>query len=563
MLKRALFLSLLMTQASLSAPVSVEADSFAKQEVARLVRQMEKDRLVSFTRAGTLILGSPSQDVTDGLQALGDSCVAALASEFLVARTDGVRYGIGLALANRGQTGEKALIRLLRTPNLKGRRWLLQGLSGKVTGPIVATLRVLIRDTDHELAERAILDLAETEDDLGFTLIRELLKGPDAALAKKAALALAFQKDASGVQLLLEDFREAKNGALALFQTMKGLGLSGAREAVGPLVTTFASYASKIDEDEAPGRVTGLSDFEARFRKMPVSERAMLVAGNAASALASLNARGPRPEILALVDHANPHVQRMAVDILGAVGDASAAPRLLKLVEAGVPARQTDAGRRGELGHAADGEEDDDGGLAIAAAQALRNIAPREAQPRLHAAYKRAPRPLQDWIALALAAIGDADGVRRTVQLARGENDFALAAITTLGGVDAPAAVDHLTGLMELGEAQLALLAASSLSRPGNVHARKPLEAMLAAGLKEEEAPKIGVAALGLGLVGDTSATRQLESLTRHADRSVRRAAVTGLYYLTGEARRYQNAWGEDVTFAPTTFHAKMREQIR
>lgn len=186
---------------------------------------------------------------------------------------------------------------------------------------------------------------------------------------------------------------------------------------------------------------------------------------------------------------------------------------------------------------------------------------PRRPRAPLTAALKRAPRPLVDWIALALAAQNDAEGVRRTVHLAHGENDLALAAVTTLGGSNAPAAVEHLVTQMDLGEPQMALLAASSLSRPGNAHARRPLAALLARGKSENDPQRIGVAALGLGLVGDASAVKALDELTRHADRSVRRAAVVGLYYLTGEARRYRNVWGEEVRFEPTTFHMKMRQE--
>lgn len=572
MLVRVLVLCVLMTQVACAANVPAEENSFARTEVTRLIRVMDKDRLVAFTRAGTLILGSPSTEITDGLAALGESAVAPLADAFVTARTDGVRYGIGLALAGRGEPGERALVRLLKNPSLKGRRWLLQGLAGKVSGPIVIALRTLVADPDHELAERAILDLAETEDDEGLTILRELLRGTDRALAKKAALALAFQKDSSGVELLLEDYREAKSGALALFQTMKGLGLSGAREAAGPMVQSFVTYAAKIDPDEPPGRVTGLSDFEARFRKMPASERAMLIAASCAGSIGGLSYRAPRPTVVALLSHANLHVRRMALDVISAVGDASAAPAVLTFLEAGLPAKRagsSDAGHRGDLGRTAPPDVEDDAdseaamtqALAVAAAQALRNLAAPAARDRLFAAYKRAPRPLADWIALALAAINDPDGVRRTVQLARGEGDMAVAAISTLGGSTSREAIDHLSGLMELGDPQMALLAASSLSRPGFVHARKPLEAMLASARKDNDPQRIGVASLGLGLVGDASVIGSLGELTHHADRSVRRAAVVGLYYLTGETRRYKNAWGEDVTFVPTTFHVKMRQE--
>ena len=41
----------------------------------------------------------------------------------------------------------------------------------------------------------------------------------------------------------------------------------------------------------------------------------------------------------------------------------------------------------------------------------------------------------------------------------------------------------------------------------------------------------------------------------------VRRTAVTGLYYLTGEARRYRNAWGQESRFEPLTFHMNLRRE--
>lgn len=537
MLNRTLIFFMLMTHLAVAASVPVETSEFARQEVTRLVRLMDKERLVSFTRAGTLILGSPSAEVTEALAALGDSCVEPLSEQFASARFDGVRYGIGVALAARGAAGEQALLKLLRTAGLKGRRWLLQALGGKTSGPIVAALRQLVSDPDRELAERAVLDLAESEDDQGLVILRGLVRTRDRALAKKAALALALQKDASGIDILLDDLKAAKGGALALFQTMRCLGLSGAPEAVAPLCATLAAHASRIEEDEPPGRVTGLGDFEARFRKMPASERAMLVAGHAAGALAGLSHRGPRAEVLELLAHANSGVRRMAVEVLGAVGDASAAPALVRVVDS------------------------HDAELAVAAAQSLRNIAAPSTRAGLTAARKRAPRPLDDWIALALAALNDEAGVRRAVQLARGEGDIPLAAITTLGTSTAPAAIDHLVTLMSLGEPQMQLLAASSLSRPGNVHARRPLAALLARGRQDNDPQRLGVAALGLGLVGDQAAVKTLEELAHASDRSVRRAAVVGLYYLTGEARRYRNVWGEEVRFEPTTFHMKMRQE--
>jgi len=518
------------------------------------------------------MLASPSSEITEGLQALGEQAIEPLAEAFPGVRTDSERYGIGVALAAGGLSGERALVQLARTPGLRGRRWLLVGLGGRFTPAVVAALRELVRDADRDLAERAVLDLADSEDDQGVVILRGVLRSPDPALRRKAALALAFHADASGVPLLLEDLRDAKGGALVLFQTMKGLGLSGAAAAVGPLAQMFVAYAARVDAEEPPGRITGLADFEARFRRMPVSQRAMLVASNAAGALVALEIHGPHPELIPLVTHANPVVRRMALEVLGACGDASAAPAVMRVIEAGLsrpgsargPVRAgTDAGHRGELGEAPEGAEGDGPGQAelMVAAQALRSIAVPAQTRELVALARRAPPELTGWIALALAAVGDPDGVRRAVGLASGHGDLALAAISTLGRSSAPEAVSFLVSLMEGADRDLQLVAASSMSRPGHRNARAPLDALLASGRAADDPQRLSVAALGLGLIGDAAAVKPLEALLRHKAPGVRRSAVVGLWYLTGEARRYQNVWGEETRFEPTTFHLKMRQE--
>lgn len=533
-----LALAAFMTHPAIAAPVPVTADTFTREEVARLVKLMERERLVTFSRAGTLMLAQPSGEITAALDALGEDAVAPLADAFARAPSDGVRFGLGLALAARGDAGERALVNLLRSPGLRGRRWLLQALAGRATPAVVVTLRTLVDDADRELAERALLDLAESEDDAGVELLRRAARGPDRALARKAALALAFQKDASGAGILVDEVRAARGPALSLFQTMKGLGMSGAGEGVAPLLTLFVTHARNVRADEPAGRVSGLADFEPRFRKMSASERGMLVAQQCASALAALSVRAERPEVAELLAHRNPQVRRMALEVLGACGDASAVPAVASVLERA--------------------PEDDE---KIAAAQALRNVAAPEAVPALASAARRARMPLSGWIALARAACGDATVVDRVIGLARGTDELALAAITTLGTVEAPPARRYLEELAGGEDLQTALLAASSLSRPGKRSAQEPLAALLARGRAANDPQRLSVAALGLGMAGDARAVKPLEELLGSSHRSARRAAAVGLYYLTGQARRYLNMWGEDGRFVPLTFHIKMREE--
>jgi HEAT repeat protein len=545
--------------AVLAAEVRYTASAFVRDEAARIVRALERERLVRWTRAGSLVLANPSADVAGSFAALGEPAHVAVASAFATA-SDGGRYGIARLLVGQGEVGHRVLADILRRRELKGRQWALAALQGAYSRPIVAGLRDLVRDPQNDVAERAILELGETEDDRGLRLLRDLAGGPDPGLAHQAALALAFQKDATGVPRLiasLETIREP----LRLFKVIQALGSSGAPEAAESLVSLVVRGARAAGAAEPPARLT--ADFGLRRRGMSASAHGMLLASQATAGLVTLGARGPRPQVVALLAHANAQVRRMAIEVLAACGDDSAVPALVALVE-----RTADSGAHAHA-HASTGAAGEDPGAeALLAAQALRAIADPGARGALQSLRGRArmgaasAAALGAWLALALAATGDPGGVEEAVRLARGEDEeLAAAAISTLGRSESPQARALLADVVASGSSGLHLIAASSLSRPGNGWAARPLSGLLDRSRLAADARGQSVAALGLGLVGDARHVAVLVELLRSPDGSVRRAAAIGLFYLTGTPYRYSSMWGEEGPFEPTTFHVKLREE--
>ncbi|MBI4862363.1 MAG: HEAT repeat domain-containing protein [Candidatus Riflebacteria bacterium] len=540
-----------------AAEVRVDTDSWIREEVARLVKLMEREKLVTWTRGGTLSLGSPSADVVASFAALGDAAIPELVDLYPKVSDSG-KYGIARILSGAGAMGPRAAVQLLRGRSVPGRKWIIQGFQGSFSGPLVAAYRELVRDPDREVAERAVIELGESEDDQGLILLRQLVREADPQLALKAALALAFQKDSGGVAVLIDRLGVATQ-TIERIKLIQALGTAGAPEAAGPLVDLFVRAAGSVGEDEPPASSQSLGGFGARYRKLPDSARGMLEASYAGAALASLSRRAPRPAVEKLTRHDNPAIRRLALQVLAATADPSAVPTLQEILRSATETSPLSRISDTFAAMVAPSRSEQD---PLLAAQALRQIGGDEARAALVRGYDRATAPLKPWLAICLAALDHQPGVDSAIQLARGADpELKVAAISALGFSRSSRAREFLVWLVGSPDMQVRLLAASSLSRPGNGAAERPLLGLLERSRKGPDRQGLSVVALGLGLAGGAPSLRELEALLKDPDASVRRAAAVGVYYLTGERRTYLNPWGVQSRFEPATFHVRLRNE--
>jgi HEAT repeat protein len=533
----------LLVSVAVGAEVPVNGDTFTRQEVSHLLGNMEKERLVSYSKLGTLTLADPSAEVTNGINALGEQALSILSVAYPAA-SDGVKYGIARILA-ANEKGQRILSRVVRDRRIRGRRWIVSALTGVYTAVTVPCFRDLCIDPDRDVAEGAIFEMGRCEDDQGVRVLRTLLRVNDRTLARKAAQALASRKDASGYPLLLEALNSTRELPLRL-TLISSLGTSGSAEAVASLVRIFATAAAHVQDAEP---LPSMSKLYARpgGSQVTPSMRAMFEASYAANALTGLNRRGPRPEVTRLLTHGNPRIRRMAVEVLGSCADATAVAALREAMAPETAEAATD-----------EGEE----GLTLVIAQALRQIGGVEARAALEGAWKTNAGSTRAALSLCLAALDHPGGLKAAVNLAQsGSQQMRIAAVSALGFSRSGLAFQTLSSLMESPDTDIRLLAASSLSQPGNVAAQAPLLSLLSAGEATEDPQSLSVAALGLGLAGDEKSVKSLERLLLHKNPSVRRAAAVGLFYITGKSRTYVNMWGLEGTFEPTTFHRRLREE--
>lgn len=553
-------LTMCLTRETCASEVRVTSDGFVRSEVTRLVGELDRERLVSFTRGKALTLRSPSAGVLQSFSALEEAVVPLLVEAFPKV-SDGARYGITKVLLERGESGKKALVEMLRRRNLGGRRWILLAMQGTYSAGILAAYRDLALDPDLDVAETVIQELGESEDDVGVRVLRKLLRSPEDRRAQAAALALAFEKDATGVGILLDVIRGRRrsSGPMYRFKVIQALGACGGFEATDYMVDAFAGVARRISASEPPLATQNLGQLMVSARPLTEAQMAMLEASFLTSALASGGSRRPRPQIVPFLAHSNPQVRRMSLEILGACADASAVSVL-----AGFLQRLEGDRAKGSLADAFSGltGSEEPEREVVAAAQALRQIGdPRALEPLVKVA-RWAPYHVKSWIQICLAALDHPQGVERAVELAKGSDpDLKVAAISALGLSHHRLALSFLCSLLSSSDGPLRLLAASSLSRPGNPAAQEPLISFLEQSRKIGDRQGLVVASLGLGIVGDDRAVKPLANLLKNPDPSVRRSSAIGLYYLTGDCVVYLDPWEVSSRFQPTTFHERLRAE--
>src|SRR5262249_8049280 len=141
----------------------------------------------------------------------------------------------------------------------------------------------------------------------------------------------------------------------------------------------------------------------------------------AASALAALTGRAPRPEVYQLLEHENPQIRLMAVQVLATCGDASAVGPLRQLLESAADQPAPD----GEGGS----EQ-----LTMMVAQALGQIGGSAARQALEAAWTAAAGNVKASLSLCLAALDHPGGLKAAVHLAQaGAPQMRIAAVSALG----------------------------------------------------------------------------------------------------------------------------------
>lgn len=388
----------------------------------------------------------------------------------------------------------------------------LAGIRATVRDRVLPSLRELTDSDDATVRSAAIVALAKLRDRESIELATRLLSDPDFGVRRSAMLALGVLTSGRSAWLLMNIADDSQKGRTLLATSPVSVGDRGT-----------ALLAATLRGDQAASQV--LVPMLAGDREL--HPELLALACDAAGLMGS--AQAVRPLVDIAFDRDLPqYVRSAAGSALGRIGDPSATPALMELLDLDLEPRRAAAVALGQVAHPGAtrvierlAEMADRDGDAVArhfACISLGRLGGPLAREALTRAFERASGDMRPWLAIGLGLCERATyqgGVAELlVERAKSEpNSETLGAyLVAIGLTRSDAALPLLKEQLRGGRSEVAGYAAMGLGLSGHPSAVLPLREALAASTNPDV---LRQAALGLGVLGNSSAVPVLIDLMR------------------------------------------------
>lgn len=421
----------------------------------------------------------------------------------------------------------------LQQESLEDKTLRLARLREVVRNEVVPSLRELTHADDAAVRASSIVALGKLGDLASADLARGLLRDPNFDVRRAAMLSLGVLDAGRAHYLLMNLAADSAVGRTLL----DGSRLSDDDRSVALLTSALRG------NDSAEQMISDLLD-----DRDDLSNELLAVACESAGLVGSTRSLDPLSKV-ARDDDLPGFVRSSAATALGRLGDPSAVPVLLELLDASIEPRRAAAVSLGFVAHGGmDGvisrlahllTEESDGPTRHFAAVSLGRLAGPAAENVLASSLAKANSDMRPWLALGLGLCERSLGGGRNVpllieQVAHESNvDTRGAYLIALGLTGDPRALEPLSKALAQAPVQVAAQAALALGL-----SRLPdAQPVLRQALRSSNSPIVQQkAALGLGILGDRSAVPDLLELIRSSrDPYVASSAAIGVAFMGDE----------------------------
>jgi len=399
-----------------------------------------------------------------------------------------------------------------------------------VRDKVLPELRELTRSPDAGVRAASIVALGKLRDQDSIERATELLSDPSFQVRRSAILSLGVLTTGRASWLLLHIADDSQKGRTLIGSSPVSVDDRG-----------VALLSACLRGDQAAEQLLErlISDREDSNPQL------VALAADAAGLMGSPDLIRPLVD-LAFDGSVPQYVRSSAASALGRIGDPSATPALVNLLEQDNEPRRAASIALGEVGHpgatsvierlGAILQHESDAPTRHFAAISLGRIGGPLAQQALEQALARAPDDMRPWIVLALGLCerSEATGTvaPRLIELCTHEGNSSTlgALLVALGLTRSSDGIPVLVQHLETRSNEVAGAAAMGLGLSGRKEAAAPLRAALTSSSDPEV---LRQAAMALGILGDVGAQKDLLELMRTTrDPYVAAFAATGVAFL-------------------------------
>jgi HEAT repeat protein len=399
-----------------------------------------------------------------------------------------------------------------------------------VRDKVLPELRELTRSPDAGVRAASIVALGKLRDQDSIERAMEMLSDPSFQVRRSAILALGVLTTGRASWLLLHIADDSQKGRTLIGSSPVSVDDRG-----------VALLSACLRGDQAAEQLLErlISDREDSNPQL------VALAADAAGLMGSPDLIRPLVD-LAFDGSVPQYVRSSAASALGRIGDPSATPALVNLLEQDNEPRRAASIALGEVGHpgatsvierlGAILQHESDAPTRHFAAISLGRIGGPLAQQALEQALARAPDDMRPWIVLALGLCerSEATGTvaPRLIELCTHEGNSSTlgALLVALGLTRSSDGIPVLVQHLETRSNEVAGAAAMGLGLSGRREAAAPLRAALTSSSDPEV---LRQAAMALGILGDVGAQKDLLELMRTTrDPYVAAFAATGVAFL-------------------------------
>ena len=469
----------------------------------------------------------PDPDIRgDATYALIDMCSRQTRPLFLAALQNNdprMRRVAAQALSAVGGGSDlELLIRALDDEDDEVRATIATTLGELAMASAVPPLINALKDAEADVRENAARALGKIGDDAAIPHLQEALQQPDPEMRAAAAWAL-YELEAIGAISPLFQTLQANNPTLDRGDTAERLGKLDMPGSLADLLRLLRS--AEAEQRSQAAHLLGLSGASEAIQPLVTALRdeSWSVRYEAATALVKFDPTAVLPKVETVFVEADASGREYLIDALGDAGATWLLPLLRRAM--GDEATEVRRSAAQKLSNMEPSEalplliaamDDPEPPVREAAAYALGNIGlPEGAQALIQALQE--PTTIQSTVITALGQIGSTEAVPALIQALHGNDSYVVgAAVEALGNMRVTAAVPELIRLLSDLHDSIRAKAAKAL---GQIGAAEAVPALILA-LKNDDSYVVGEAVEALGRIGRPEAVPHLVAALAGRNRS-------------------------------------------